>query len=127
MAVGVGSFCDPPEMQGLSHYLEHMLFMGSDKFPDENEYDSFLSKHGGSSNAFTELVSSTISSTVCLHRAGEQYKEQYSSCNGGGGCDCAAVQLMCMCLLSVHFYWHGCFLVRLSLRTAHQLAWLLIH
>ncbi|MCO5583223.1 hypothetical protein L7F22_037131 [Adiantum nelumboides] len=33
---------------------EHMLFMGSSKFPDENEYDSFLSKHGGSSNAFTE-------------------------------------------------------------------------
>jgi hypothetical protein len=23
MAVGVGSFCDPLEMQGLSHYLEH--------------------------------------------------------------------------------------------------------
>jgi nardilysin len=58
MAVGVGSFSDPAEMQGLSHYLEHMLFMGSEKFPDENEYDSFLSKHGGSSNAFTELVSS---------------------------------------------------------------------
>ncbi|WIA17248.1 hypothetical protein OEZ85_014121 [Tetradesmus obliquus] len=55
MAVGVGSFSDPSEMQGLSHYLEHMLFMGSDKFPDENEYDAYLSKHGGSSNAFTEL------------------------------------------------------------------------
>jgi nardilysin len=33
---------------------EHMLFMGSSKFPDENEYDTFLSKHGGGSNAFTE-------------------------------------------------------------------------
>lgn len=43
-------------MQGLSHYLEHMLFMGSKKYPDENEYDSYLTKHGGSSNAFTELV-----------------------------------------------------------------------
>lgn len=43
-------------MQGLSHYLEHMLFMGSEKYPDENEYDSYLTKHGGSSNAFTELV-----------------------------------------------------------------------
>ncbi len=40
--------------QGLAHYLEHMLFMGSDKYPDENEYDSFISKSGGSSNAFTE-------------------------------------------------------------------------
>ncbi|OIV95653.1 hypothetical protein TanjilG_01447 [Lupinus angustifolius] len=33
---------------------EHMLFMGSEEFPDENEYDSYLSKHGGSSNAYTE-------------------------------------------------------------------------
>lgn len=28
--------------------------MGSSKYPDENEYDSFISKSGGSSNAFTE-------------------------------------------------------------------------
>ncbi|WMV45911.1 hypothetical protein MTR67_039296 [Solanum verrucosum] len=33
---------------------EHMLFMGSTDFPDENEYDSYLSKHGGCSNAYTE-------------------------------------------------------------------------
>lgn len=57
MAVGVGSFSDPAELQGLSHYLEHMLFMGSERFPDENDYDAFLSKHAGSSNAYTELVS----------------------------------------------------------------------
>ena len=43
-------------VQGLSHYLEHMLFMGSAKFPDENSYDAFLSAHAGSSNAYTELV-----------------------------------------------------------------------
>jgi nardilysin len=54
MCVGVGSFSDPPDAQGLAHFLEHMLFMGSSKFPDENEYDTFLSKHGGGSNAFTE-------------------------------------------------------------------------
>ncbi|CAM9583212.1 unnamed protein product, partial [Phaeothamnion confervicola] len=55
MAVGVGSFSDPPHCQGLAHYLEHMLFMGSKKYPSENEYDTFISKHGGSSNAMTEL------------------------------------------------------------------------
>lgn len=33
-----------------------MLFMGSTKYPDENAYDHFLSKHGGSNNAYTELV-----------------------------------------------------------------------
>jgi hypothetical protein len=51
----------PPPPKGLSHYLEHMLFMGSEAFPDENEYDAFLTKHGGSSNAYTELVGGVIS------------------------------------------------------------------
>jgi predicted Zn-dependent peptidase len=51
-------------LQGISHYLEHMLFMGSEKYPDENEYDSYLSEHGGASNAFTELVT-----FLHLHRA----------------------------------------------------------
>lgn len=54
MCVGIGSFSDPHEAQGLAHFLEHMLFMGSADYPDENEYDSYLSKHGGSSNAYTE-------------------------------------------------------------------------
>ncbi|KAM2047075.1 hypothetical protein ACFX1T_005783 [Malus domestica] len=54
MCVGIGSFSDPFEAQGLAHFLEHMLFMGSTEFPDENEYDGYLSKHGGSSNAYTE-------------------------------------------------------------------------
>ncbi|KAH9621847.1 hypothetical protein KSS87_013161 [Heliosperma pusillum] len=54
VCVGMGSFSDPYEAQGLAHFLEHMLFMGSAAFPDENEYDSYLSKHGGSSNAYTE-------------------------------------------------------------------------
>eukprot|EP00899_Mesostigma_viride_P003587 jgi/Mesvir1/13229/Mv12754-RA.3 len=61
MAVGVGSFQDPTDANGLAHFLEHMLFMGSEKYPDENEYDSFLSMHGGGSNAFTECES------TCFH------------------------------------------------------------
>ncbi len=66
MAVGVGSFSDPQQLQGLSHYLEHMLFMGSERYPDENDYDAFLSKHGGSSNAYTELVSRAASGVYLL-------------------------------------------------------------
>lgn len=54
MCVRTGSFSDPYDAQGLAHFLEHMLFMGSTDFPDENEYDSFLSKRGGCSNAYTE-------------------------------------------------------------------------
>jgi nardilysin len=29
--------------------------MGSKKYPEENAYDAFMSKHGGSDNAYTEL------------------------------------------------------------------------
>ena len=55
MVVGVGTYYDPPECQGMAHFLEHLLFMGSKKYPEENAYDKFMSTHGGSDNAFTEL------------------------------------------------------------------------
>ncbi|KAK3276499.1 hypothetical protein CYMTET_15429 [Cymbomonas tetramitiformis] len=54
MAVEVGSFADPDTAPGLSHLLEHMLFMGSEKYSGENEYGKFLVEHGGDANAFTE-------------------------------------------------------------------------
>lgn len=38
----------------MAHYLEHMLFMGSEKYPAENEWSEFVSKHGGSENACTD-------------------------------------------------------------------------
>lgn len=54
LTVGVGSFDDPPNVGGLAHFLEHMLFMGSEKYPDDGEYNQFISTNGGSNNAMTE-------------------------------------------------------------------------
>jgi len=54
ICIRVGCFSDPPELQGLAHFLEHMVFMGSSKFPDENGFDKLMSKNGGSSNASTD-------------------------------------------------------------------------
>ncbi|CAI5728102.1 unnamed protein product [Peronospora effusa] len=54
LTVGIGSFAEPVTLPGLAHYLEHMLFMGSKKYPDENEFESFLSTHGGYSNGATD-------------------------------------------------------------------------
>ena len=54
LCIGMGSFSDPEELPGLAHFLEHMVFMGSEKFPSENGFDSFVNKNGGFDNAHTE-------------------------------------------------------------------------
>ncbi|XP_061158123.1 nardilysin-like isoform X2 [Syngnathus typhle] len=54
LCVGVGSFSDPADLPGLAHFLEHMVSMGSEKYPSENGFDAFLKKHGGSDNASTD-------------------------------------------------------------------------
>ncbi|RIA87179.1 Metalloenzyme, LuxS/M16 peptidase-like protein [Glomus cerebriforme] len=53
LEVHVGSLSDPDNLQGLAHYCEHLLFLGTEKYPKENEYKDYLSKHSGRSNAFT--------------------------------------------------------------------------
>lgn len=53
MVVNVGSFSDPEGLEGLAHFLEHMLFFSSEKYPDEDSYSKYLTEHGGHSNAFT--------------------------------------------------------------------------
>ncbi|KAF7295456.1 Insulin-degrading enzyme [Mycena indigotica] len=51
--VAVGHLHDPDDMPGLAHFCEHLLFMGTEQFPKENEYSEYLSKNNGSSNAYT--------------------------------------------------------------------------
>eukprot|EP00977_Amphora_coffeiformis_P009566 scaffold2204_cov166-Amphora_coffeaeformis.AAC.26 len=54
LLVGAGSAMDPRGCEGLAHAIEHFLHMGSEKYPGENEYESYIAKHGGSDNAYTE-------------------------------------------------------------------------
>ncbi|VDK25659.1 unnamed protein product [Taenia asiatica] len=54
LCVNVGYFTDPVEAQGLAHFLEHMVFMGSEKYPRENDFDDYVEHRGGSSNACTD-------------------------------------------------------------------------
>lgn len=51
--VNVGSHQNPKERPGLAHFLEHMLFLGTEKYPAADEYQDFISQHGGSNNAYT--------------------------------------------------------------------------
>ncbi|MCJ1484182.1 Insulinase (Peptidase M16), partial [Schaereria dolodes] len=51
--VNVGSFSDTDDMPGMAHAVEHLLFMGTEKYPKENAYNQYLTSHSGSSNAYT--------------------------------------------------------------------------
>ena len=48
-----GSLNDPPEVNGIAHFCEHMLFQGTKKFPEPDGYGKFLASNGGSRNAAT--------------------------------------------------------------------------
>ncbi|MDR2213674.1 MAG: insulinase family protein [Pseudomonadales bacterium] len=51
--VQAGSNADPAAFPGLAHFLEHMLFLGTDQYPNSGEYQEFISSNGGSHNAYT--------------------------------------------------------------------------
>ena len=53
--VAVGSGDNPPGRGGLAHFLEHMLFLGTDKYPDPAEYEEYITEHGGTRNAYTSF------------------------------------------------------------------------
>lgn len=55
MNITVGSGDDPADREGMAHFLEHMLFLGTEKYPDPGEYQQFIKSHGGSHNAFTSF------------------------------------------------------------------------
>lgn len=54
LAINIGGYNDPIQYPGLAHFLEHMLFMGTKKYPENNFFMSEVSKYGGHTNAFTQ-------------------------------------------------------------------------
>ena len=48
-----GSMHDPEAHPGLAHFLEHMLFIGTEKYPEVDGYQNYIAAGGGSSNAYT--------------------------------------------------------------------------
>ncbi len=77
LTVEVGSWHDPVEYPGMAHFLEHMLFMGTAKYPDEREYWQFCLDHGGSINAFT-CPDRTAYLLAIKHNAFEPALERFS-------------------------------------------------
>jgi insulysin len=55
VSIKAGSADEPYDCMGLAHFLEHMLFLGTNKYKKESYYNEILNKLGGSSNAYTAL------------------------------------------------------------------------
>lgn len=53
MVVKTGSWEDPKNAPGTAHFLEHMLFLGTKKYPKEGEYKDIIDARNGNFNAYT--------------------------------------------------------------------------
>lgn len=53
LSVGIGSLHNPDSKLGLAHYLEHMLFLGTKKYPEVGTFKKYLNQNSGRSNAYT--------------------------------------------------------------------------
>jgi insulysin len=53
--VNSGSFNDI--ICGTAHFIEHLLFMGNEKYPDKFEFMNYITSHDGSTNALTTSTS----------------------------------------------------------------------
>ena len=80
LSVQVGFAQD--SIDGLAHLVEHMIFLGTHKFPTENELDAYLSASGGFSNAYTDLEE-TVFYADCQAPAWEGALERFASCFTG--------------------------------------------
>ncbi|CAK74951.1 unnamed protein product (macronuclear) [Paramecium tetraurelia] len=65
--VQAGSWNEPSEYPGLAHFCEHMLFVGSDKYPRPDYFDELLAKGAGRSNAYTDAQPILIIILKLLH------------------------------------------------------------
>jgi secreted Zn-dependent insulinase-like peptidase len=54
-SLGVAAGASSDSLPGLAHMTEHAVFLGSEKYPTENEYKKFLNKNGGGSNGGTSM------------------------------------------------------------------------
>ncbi|MCH8499541.1 MAG: insulinase family protein [Marinobacter sp.] len=80
--ITVGSGDDPVDREGLSHFLEHMLFLGTEKYPDPGEYQQFIRSHGGTHNAFTAFQDTNYFFDIqpdYLEQALDRFAQQFSA------------------------------------------------
>ncbi|XP_077261777.1 insulin-degrading enzyme-like isoform X7 [Temnothorax americanus] len=61
MNVNAGYMRDSDDLPGLAHLCEHILLLGTEEYPEQNNYLEYLKQNGGSCNAVTALNSTFYS------------------------------------------------------------------
>ena len=77
VSVGVGSEMDPEDSEGLAHFLEHMLFLGSKNYPGEKQFEEKVKINGGMTNAYTSN-NTTVYYLSILHSGLEEILDMFS-------------------------------------------------
>ncbi len=77
LTINAGHFDDPVSRPGMAHFLEHMLFLGTEKYPDSGSYHAFVSQHGGHHNAWTGTEHTSFFSCVS-HKAFDELLDRFS-------------------------------------------------
>ena len=60
----VGQLHEGDDVPGLAHFCEHMMFLGTEKYPEEGEYESYVTRNGGRLNAYTASENTCFSFEV---------------------------------------------------------------
>lgn len=65
--VGAGAIAEPTQWEGMAHFLEHMIFKGTDRVKP-GEFDHIIENRGGTSNAATGYdYAHFYTTTACEH------------------------------------------------------------
>jgi predicted Zn-dependent peptidase len=60
LSFDVGSFLETKEQAGISHFIEHLIFDGSKKYPTAKKVAQVIEKFGGKINGFTSIDETTF-------------------------------------------------------------------
>jgi insulysin len=75
--VAVGANHNPADRLGLAHFLEHMLFLGTEKYPLPGEYQQFIAQQGGTHNASTAAENTQYFFTI-KHKSFEPALDRFA-------------------------------------------------
>lgn len=73
MTVNSGINREKKDIYGLAHFCEHMLFLGSKKYPNSTHFVDFITLYGGKFNGYTDFENTGFFFTINSERFNEAF------------------------------------------------------